>query len=177
MRWFALLAASVVLSLAGTAGAVPQPDAEEAYQRGDYATAFRIWLPLAQQGSSLAQQNIGRMYERGEGVPQDQQAAMEWYRKAAEQNKPDDGSIAYAKDLNDALDRVPLPGASPAANAQAQSASTVISAPPTSPPIAQQSAVVPASQPAQQPVFYPPRPAYPVVVPFRFVPMHHHFRH
>ena len=157
MHWLALLAASFVLSLTGVAGAVPNPDADAAYQRGDYATAYRLWLPLAQQGSSTAQQNIGRLYERGEGVPQDQQAAMEWYRKEADQNVRDDGLIAAAKDLDDALARVPLPGQ-------------------TAAPVA------PVSQSVQRPVSYPPvyyyRPVY-RVVPVRPAPspVHRHFRH
>jgi TPR repeat protein len=44
-------------------------DTEEAYARGDHATAFK--LPLAEQGSLLAQRNIARMYERGEWVAKD----------------------------------------------------------------------------------------------------------
>jgi hypothetical protein len=168
MRWLVLLAVSFVLSHAGVAGAVPQPDAEAAYQRGDYAAAYRLWLPLAQQGSSLAQLNIGRMYERGEGMPQNQQAAMDWYRKAAEQNARDDGSVAAAKDLDDALARVPLPASAPGTNA-----ATV------APPTAQQPTIVPVSQSVQRPVAYPPAYYQPVyrVQPFRPAPVHHHFRH
>ena len=79
----------MVLFLSGTAFALPQPDAEAAYSRGDYATAFKIWLPLAEQGSAEAQRNVGRMYERGEWVAQDKQAAAEWYSKAAEQSARD----------------------------------------------------------------------------------------
>jgi TPR repeat protein len=68
MRWLAFIAVSLALAAAGgpAAFALPLPDAEEAYARGDYATAFKLWLPLAEQGSPLAQRNIARMYERGE---------------------------------------------------------------------------------------------------------------
>lgn len=83
MRWLNLLLVSLGLAASGQAFALPQPDAETAYARGDYATAFRLWLPSAEQGSPRAQLNIARMYERGEGVAQDKAAAMEWYRKAA----------------------------------------------------------------------------------------------
>ena len=34
----------------------------EAYQRGDYATAYKEWLPLAEQGYAGAQFNLGLMY-------------------------------------------------------------------------------------------------------------------
>ena len=89
MRWLSLLIASIGIVLSGTAVALPQPDAEAAYARGDYATAFKIWLPLAEQGSPEAQRNVARMYERGEWVAQDKQAAAEWYSKAAEQSARD----------------------------------------------------------------------------------------
>ena len=84
MRWLTLFIFSVGFALTGPAFAVPQPDAEAAYARGDYATAFKLWLPLAEQGSARAQFNIARMYERGEWVAQDQAVAAEWYRRAAQ---------------------------------------------------------------------------------------------
>jgi hypothetical protein len=56
-----------------------------AYQRGDYATAMRLWQPLAEQGDTAAQYTLGFMYAEGEGVPQDDAEAVKWYRLAAEQ--------------------------------------------------------------------------------------------
>ena len=41
--------------------------------------------PLAEQGYAEAQNNLGMMYYFGDGVPQDYQEAVKWYRKAAEQ--------------------------------------------------------------------------------------------
>ena len=55
-----------------------------AYQRGEYETALREFLPLAEQGDAAAQNNLGVMYDNGEGVPQDDAEAVRWYRKAAE---------------------------------------------------------------------------------------------
>src|SRR5260370_42272995 len=86
MRWLSLLIASIGLVLSATAFALPQPDAEAAYARGDYATAFKIWLPLAEQGSAEAQRNVARMYERGEWVAQDKQVAAEWYGRGPRQD-------------------------------------------------------------------------------------------
>jgi hypothetical protein len=57
----------------------------DAYNRGDYATAVREWRPLAKQGTAEAQYNLGVMYDKGRGVPQDHAEAVQWYRKAAEQ--------------------------------------------------------------------------------------------
>ena len=56
-----------------------------AYDRGDYDTALKEWRPLAEQGLSQAQYNLGLMYAEGEGVAQDYQEAVRWYRLAAEQ--------------------------------------------------------------------------------------------
>ena len=46
-----LLRASLMLvAIGGAASAGPFEDAVAAYQRGDYATALRLWHPLAEQG-------------------------------------------------------------------------------------------------------------------------------
>ena len=56
-----------------------------AYEQRDYQTAFKLWLPLAEQGYASAQFNLGVMYDKGQGVKQDYFEAVKWYRKAAEQ--------------------------------------------------------------------------------------------
>ncbi len=53
--------------------------------RASYATALKVWLPLAQQGKPDAQTYVGEIFEKGLGVPPDYQAAASWYRKAADQ--------------------------------------------------------------------------------------------
>ena len=63
----------------------PSEDAYAAYSRGDYATALRLWRPLADQGNAYAQTQLGVMYELGRGVPKGNATAAAWYRKAAEQ--------------------------------------------------------------------------------------------
>lgn len=60
-------------------------DAEKALKEKDYATAFRLFKPLAEQGNSEAQANLGLMYELGRGVNKDFFEAFKWYRSAAEQ--------------------------------------------------------------------------------------------
>ena len=79
--------AGVVLSLmlTGAAAAGPFEDGSAAYKRGDYATALRLWRPLAEQGIAKAQFNLGVMYRNGQGVTQDYAEALRWYRKAAGQ--------------------------------------------------------------------------------------------
>ncbi len=58
---------------------------KEAYRRGDFETAVKELRPLGGKGDALAQFNLGAMYERGQGVPQDYFQAVRWYRRAAEQ--------------------------------------------------------------------------------------------
>ncbi|MGH7219212.1 MAG: tetratricopeptide repeat protein [Nitrospiraceae bacterium] len=58
---------------------------ENAYHRGDYATALREWQPLAKQGHAAAQYNLGLLYANGQGVPKDDAQARQWYEKAAVQ--------------------------------------------------------------------------------------------
>ena len=60
-------------------------DGFEAYNRRDYATAWKKLKPLAEQGYADAQYTLGTMYERGRGVPEDVAVAVKWYRLAANQ--------------------------------------------------------------------------------------------
>lgn len=56
-----------------------------ASDRSNYATALKIWLPLAQQGDVKAQTYVGQIYEKGLGLPPDYQVAVHWYNQAAAQ--------------------------------------------------------------------------------------------
>ena len=44
-------------------------------------------LQSAEQGDPKAQYELGLMYAKGDGVPEDYQEAVKWYRKAAEQGQ------------------------------------------------------------------------------------------
>ena len=59
--------------------------AVDAYEREDYETSYKLFLPLAEQGDAEAQCNLGVMYYEGIGVPQYYEEAIKWYRLAAEQ--------------------------------------------------------------------------------------------
>ena len=47
-----------------------------AAEAGDYETAFKEYLHLAEKGDALAQSNLGVMYMEGLGVPQDYTEAL-----------------------------------------------------------------------------------------------------
>jgi TPR repeat protein len=49
------------------------------------ASEFSDTKALAEQGKAIAQNKLGNMYTKGEGVPQDYAEAVKWYRKAADQ--------------------------------------------------------------------------------------------
>lgn len=82
-----LLPAAVVLALAatGVARADTLGAGSAAFNRGDYNSAARLLLPLAERGNAHAQGMVGFMYATGQGLPQAYDAASYWYRLAAEQ--------------------------------------------------------------------------------------------
>jgi len=77
---------AIALSLTAAAPASGQnfQKGMTAYKSGDYETALREWTPLAEQGDADAQINLGRMYDNGEGVAEDNTEAVRWFRLAAE---------------------------------------------------------------------------------------------
>ena len=56
-----------------------------AYDRANFASALKVWLPQAQQGDAEAQVTLGEIYEKGLGGAADPAMAAQWYLKAAEQ--------------------------------------------------------------------------------------------
>jgi len=73
----ATLASSLMLvAITGGTAAGPVEDARGAYQLGDYATAYRLFRPLADQGNASAQTNLGVMYSNGQGVSQSYAEAL-----------------------------------------------------------------------------------------------------
>ena len=41
-------------------------DGLDAYNRKDYKTAYKLFLPLAEQGNPHAETNLGRKYDNGQ---------------------------------------------------------------------------------------------------------------
>jgi TPR repeat protein len=84
-----VLAAVLVLLLGTAARADPFEDGITAYARNDFAAALHLWKPVAEAGHADAQNNVGLLYENGQGVPADPAEAARWYRRAAEQGHAD----------------------------------------------------------------------------------------
>lgn len=99
--WRALLvtAAAILMSMGmGVATAAPAkvlthevelpPPSERfqqgvaAYDKGDFTTAFKIWLPLAQQSDLAAMRNVALLLRTGKGVARDPARALWFYEEA-----------------------------------------------------------------------------------------------
>ena len=77
--WVLLLAMASMKCVAGVS------EGAKALIAKDYQTALKEFLPLANNGDASAQYFLGTMYDDGDGVPQDDSQAVDWYRKAAAQ--------------------------------------------------------------------------------------------
>jgi TPR repeat protein len=71
-------------------------DGAAAFSQRDYATAIRLWRPLAEQGDAEAENNLAQMYDAGFGVPADHAEALRWRTQAAEH-----GNLTALKHLID----------------------------------------------------------------------------
>jgi uncharacterized protein len=88
---FIALILALNFALAATAGpnehnsSTSYDDGVAAYNKRDYSTALRIFQALAVKGVAPAQNNLGVLYEVGQGVSQNYAEAARWFRLAAEQ--------------------------------------------------------------------------------------------
>jgi hypothetical protein len=56
-----------------------------AYDRANYKTALKVWMPIAEGGDPKAQSYVGEIYEKGLGTQPNYLQAAVWYQKAANQ--------------------------------------------------------------------------------------------
>jgi TPR repeat protein len=81
----AVVAAQLLGIPAGFAG--PWEDGMAAYNRGDYVPASRVFRTLAEQGNAKAQNVLGVMFRKGEGVPKNPVRAHMWFSFAAKRGE------------------------------------------------------------------------------------------
>ena len=62
------------------------PEGFQAFNEGDYETAFKEYSIEAENGNSYAQADLGDMYYHGVGVDQDYEKALKWFELAAKQS-------------------------------------------------------------------------------------------
>lgn len=84
------LTISVTLVVIGTSHAQQKPsdgrllgEGLVAYVAADFRVAYEILMPLANKGNPIAQLFIGRLFDKGDGVPKDFEAAYRWVSQAA----------------------------------------------------------------------------------------------
>jgi TPR repeat protein len=77
----AVLTAPLLGASAAFAG--PWEDGMAAYNRGDYVPAIQVFRTLAEQGNAKAQNVLGVMFRKGEGVPKNPVRAHMWFSFAA----------------------------------------------------------------------------------------------
>ncbi len=84
MRKITAVAAVLIIAIVASAHAGFE-QGETAFTRGDYASAYSEWMPLAVKGDARAQWGIAHLYLQGLGVTQDVELGAEWAKKSAEQ--------------------------------------------------------------------------------------------
>ncbi len=87
--WRFQLCASIILLSPLFSAAADFESAKRAYQQEDYATAYKEFSPLAEQGNADSQLFLGKMYWMGQGVLKDQAQAVKWFKLSAAQGNPD----------------------------------------------------------------------------------------
>ena len=83
-----LLAFPLLLTLLAAAGCGGEKTALQAFEEGDYQTAYSLFKPRAEAGDSEAQNYLGVLYYLGLGVRRNWTQALRWYEKSAKQGDP-----------------------------------------------------------------------------------------
>lgn len=90
----------VLMGAVTAAGAETFGKGLDAFNSGDYAAAYAIWLPLAEHGDANSQSALAYLFHEGEGTRQDSKAAAKWYYRAALQGEPTAQSFLCQMHLN-----------------------------------------------------------------------------
>jgi hypothetical protein len=57
-----------------------------AFDRSNYASALKVWLPQAEAGDAAAQNMVGEIYEKGLGADPQYDLAAKWFERASAQD-------------------------------------------------------------------------------------------
>ena len=78
----------------------------EAYKNNDYKTAYLIWSKLAEEGDSIAQNSLGVLFQKGQGVEKNYFESYKWFKTSAEDGyTPAQVSLGYLYDQGMGIDR------------------------------------------------------------------------
>jgi len=84
-----LFSVLTVLLCSQLSAAADFESAMRAYEKKDYAAAFKEFAVVAEQGNAEAQLILGKMYMIGQGVKKDSDQAIRWFKAAADQDNAD----------------------------------------------------------------------------------------
>lgn len=87
-RLLLIMMIALVAAAPGAARAENFETGLEAFNAGDYATAYANWWPMAQRGDAKSQASLGFLYYSGKGVRRDDQQSLLWFSRAAEAGQP-----------------------------------------------------------------------------------------
>lgn len=87
--WVRTLITALVVTVSNTATANPLAEAIQAIDSGHQKQAAQLLTPLANAGNSTAQFRLGMLYYMGQGVPEDENQAVFYWKKAANQGSVD----------------------------------------------------------------------------------------
>ncbi len=80
-----------------------------AWDRANYQTALRVWLPAAEEGDPEAMNYVGEIFERGLGAEPNLEIARFWYERAASAGyKPAQVNLAVLYDTGRGVDHDPV---------------------------------------------------------------------
>lgn len=88
IRALASLCLLAAFAIIPPAVAAPIDDANAAYQRGNFAAAEKLLLPLAESGNAYAQYRLGQVYAEATGELRSVEEAAKWFESAALQGQP-----------------------------------------------------------------------------------------
>ncbi len=70
-------------------GGAQVEQARAAFEKEDYAAAYKLYKPEAERGTAEAQYRVGLMHKFGWGTERDHSVAARWFTGAAEQTHPE----------------------------------------------------------------------------------------
>lgn len=88
LKSFILFFTLTVLSLPSLQAAELE-DGFQAFKKGNYEQALRLWLPLAEKDNADAQYNLGILFQKGLGVEKNPKTAFIWYKRASANGNTD----------------------------------------------------------------------------------------
>jgi uncharacterized protein YgiM (DUF1202 family) len=98
--------AALLLALPAGADESDLATALAAMQAGNFAEAYCLWKPLAEQGNAEAQYHLGWLYANGNGLRVNAERAVAWWRQAAEDGHADaQFAMGLAATVGDGMER------------------------------------------------------------------------